>query len=141
MDNLEIELWLSGIDAVLGKRCTEVIHGQSRPRFVLGGCQELVHGSRVEKDKPWHLQGLKQSHEPARSLHLCVYEHAGMHRMQCRRQIFEQQGKEGVSFTKEDMSTRIAGNEGIHSHADIFTFEPNSLEIIICDLVGDLGHR
>ena len=100
MDNLEIELWLAGIDAVLGKRCTEVIHGQSRPRFVLGGCQELVHGSRVDKDKPWHLQGLKQSREPARSLHLCVYEHAGMHQMQCRKQIFEQQGKEGVSFTK-----------------------------------------
>ena len=100
MDNLEIELWLSGIDAVLGKRCTEVIHGQSRPRFVLGGCQELIHGSRADKDKPWHLQGLKQSPEPARSLHLCVYEHAGMHRMQCQRQIFEQQGKEGVSFTK-----------------------------------------
>ena len=33
--SLEVELGLSGIDPVLGKCCTQVIHGQCRPRFVL----------------------------------------------------------------------------------------------------------
>ena len=35
--SLNVELGLSSIDAVLGKSCTEVVHGQRRSCFVLWG--------------------------------------------------------------------------------------------------------
>jgi len=37
------------------------------------------------------------------------------------------------------MRAHATGKEGIYSQADVFAFEPDSLEIIIRDLVRDLG--
>lgn len=56
-----------------------------------------------------------------------------------RNEFLSSKGEKAFSSRKRGMSAHVMGKEGICSQADIFAFEPDSVKIIIRDLVRDLG--